>query len=891
MAVNLSNLCRLYPIVLTTLSQCFYIARFLISLQGKSTEKPFVTVYSQDLTLLLQVSFLKLDMFAHYLDILPTLCRFLSVPTSIRQRKFLIKLNVFMIKAERRHKEALLEETEWLRVHAGFGEGKLQSVALREGYAPVIAVAMAPGEQRGGHELMAKWRVQEELCQALREGRLGRVDLALFLASGRGPGVSRGRRVALAGVAGAGKTTAVQKLAQDWAAGTIYPQFRFLFPFRFRDLNSSLGGRTTLKALTAEGWPYLAEVLDSLWEQAEGLLVILDGLDEFEAPLELEGKAPEEADEEGEIPGIVGGLLRGTMLPGCTVLITGRPSALEALRSGDEARAVDAWAEILGFSASGRKGYLERLLGSAGLASDALRYLGEHPLLSAMGQEPLTCQVAAVSLGPCLAPQGGKSLPPPKTLTQLLVNYLLQVLRGCGREVSSSRDLLLKLGKLALEALSKGTPLLSKEQLAAHRLRASQFTHGCLAEILSRDEARWGRPGKGGGAYAFLHPTVQDFLAALAQYLDPPGDSLPGLLSQARRQADGRYRLFLHFVAGLSAPGAAWPLEEPLGHLAARTAAQASAWLQAEVLERGAAGGVGQGDGAAGEGRSLVEALCDLLEARRKKLVQGSLGSLEALRLGRGEARWAASLTSMDCAALCPLIHFCEALEELDLENCRLTGEGLARLVPALHRCRILRLKGVILRDGGAKMLAKALKKPKCRLQTVVMVSSGLTEACVGDLSSALLVNESLRNLQLGDNGLGDTGLKRLCMALRDPVCKLQKLGVDRNGLTKACAEDLAFALGGSCSLTELDLSENRLGDAGFIVLSTVLQSPGCGLQALALASNKLSDACAWELSAILSQSKSLLTINLNSNNLGDLGIKYLCTGLRSPDCRIQKLG
>ncbi|GCB83866.1 hypothetical protein scyTo_0024125 [Scyliorhinus torazame] len=598
---------------------------------------------------------------------------------------------------ERQHKASLLKVTEWMDVLSEPGRaGRQRLVALDESYTPLILVDMIPGSRQAiGHELTNKWRVQEESVRALEGGSLVQLDLGGLLSgsSHERSEVSRGKRAALAGVAGSGKSTAVRKLARDWASGLSYPQFRFLFPFRFRDLNSRLGRRTSLKALLVEAWAHLADVVDALWSQAEGLLFIFDGLDEFGACLDLggssRGRTEDGAGDQEEIPGIVGGLLRGTTLPGCTVLITGRPSALRNL---EEARAVDTWAAILGFSATERSAHLEMFLGNARLALEVLRHLdGQGPVLGTMGHEAMSCQLAAASLGSSLANQSGpgsmgsSTAPPlPKTITQLLTSYLLQVVRGYGRAITIPRDTFVKLGKLALDALGRGgNTLFSGKLLATHRLKAAQFAQGYLAEILVGGEVLGARGLGADSVHTFRHPTLQDFLAALALYLAPQsGASISDLLAQARCQPDGRYQLFLRFVAGLSTPGAGWPLEEALGQLQARTAAQASAWLKAEILEKGGRNGLG-----------LMDALYELLETQSKRLVQASLGSLEVLRLGEGRAscQQALSLASMDCTVLSSLIHLSEALEELDLENCQITSEGLARLSPALHRCKILR--------------------------------------------------------------------------------------------------------------------------------------------------------------------------------------------------------
>ncbi|XP_072893298.1 ribonuclease inhibitor-like [Hemitrygon akajei] len=67
--------------------------------------------------------------------------------------------------------------------------------------------------------------------------------------------------------------------------------------------------------------------------------------------------------------------------------------------------------------------------------------------------------------------------------------------------------------------------------------------------------------------------------------------------------------------------------------------------------------------------------------------------------------------------------------------------------------------------------------------------------------------------LNLSYNKLGDSGVKLVSAALRNPECKIQKLGLYAVSLTDSSAEDLASALGTKLSLMELDLGSNSLTD------------------------------------------------------------------------------
>lgn len=51
-----------------------------------------------------------------------------------------------------------------------------------------------------------------------------------------------------------------------------------------------------------------------------------------------------------------------------------------------------------------------------------------------------------------------------------------------------------------------------------------------------------------------------------------------------------------------------------------------------------------------------------------------------------------------------------------------------------------------------------------------------------------------------------------------------------------------------------------------------------------------LSSSNCEDLSSIINTNPSLTELNLNNNELGDAGIEHLCKGLLMPSCSLQKL-
>ncbi|KAL1276399.1 hypothetical protein QQF64_036022, partial [Cirrhinus molitorella] len=114
-------------------------------------------------------------------------------------------------------------------------------------------------------------------------------------------------------------------------------------------------------------------------------------------------------------------------------------------------------------------------------------------------------------------------------------------------------------------------------------------------------------------------------------------------------------------------------------------------------------------------------------------------------------------------------------------------------------------------------------------------VDCGLDETCSETVSSALQQSNShLTELDLSSNHLQDSGVKMIYDGLRSPYCQLNILRLCGCNLTAQSCETLSSALHSSNSvLRELDLSNNDLQDSGVKLFSDGLKSVNSKLEML----------------------------------------------------------
>ncbi|XP_051749364.1 NACHT, LRR and PYD domains-containing protein 3-like isoform X8 [Ctenopharyngodon idella] len=234
-------------------------------------------------------------------------------------------------------------------------------------------------------------------------------------------------------------------------------------------------------------------------------------------------------------------------------------------------------------------------------------------------------------------------------------------------------------------------------------------------------------------------------------------------------------------------------------------------------------------------------------------------------------------------------------LETIKLNNCVLTEKSCSVLATVLSSKTILKelnLNNSRLLDSGVKQISEGLKNPVCELKILKLSDCSITEEGYKALASALRSNPShLIELDLTGNDPGQSGVKELTDLLQDPNCQLKTIRFLKSPAAEEVCEYLTEVLGKSpLLLTELDLSEDKLGALDGEKLSALLMDSHCKLETIKLNNCELTEKSCSVLATVLSSKTILKELNLNNSRLLNLGVKQICEGLKNPVCELKIL-
>ncbi|XP_035685176.1 nucleotide-binding oligomerization domain-containing protein 2-like [Branchiostoma floridae] len=655
--------------------------------------------------------------------------------------------------------------------------------------------------------------------------------------------VCPGPHILVKGVAGSGKSTLLSKLAFDWSKGRgkLADMKKYVLLIRLREVEpgESIAEIVWDQCVTKSTKGLSIGLIERYLREHESKLVfLLDGYDELPHGVK---SIPE--------------LLAGTWYPNSTVLVTSRPSSgIEVERK----MAVNCSVMIVGFSPDHVEQYMTKYfkaVGNPGLAPSLVQAVQADIVAKSLMQTPMFVMLI------CVLWEEDPTRVFPGTMSGLYHELLICLVRKyCKREdIAMLGDempadisyALLLLGEHAFKSLKRDQALIDLDETTTLLKRDTDILLklGIVSKEVSASRLH---PRE---QLNFPHKTMQEFLASryIAQNLSSSSSyfsffSSANIEDFVSLQSIGSLlhnEGLLQFICGSGDPASRMVLEKVNLLIPRMTFSQHSNPFEfAEKLN------------------SDELCLVCLHESQDPSLVPILKGTLSFK-----DASLTIRVPSRQGAALMFYLAHAEGMPLSKVLNLTLeeTGQGEAMK----HLCKLvksplpdLQRLDVKCQIGNNLEYLTPLLRNVPSLRFLNLANTGLTEMSMDALRQALTHVPLLEELDLSWNkNIGDNGIIRL-----------------------------SEGFGSTLNLKRLDLSHNKISDAGCQLLVSILH--GLNLEELKLNHNNIGNAKLETFAAMQNPIPSLKELWLYDNLITDISLQSLVTNLHLvPNLQILMIG